>query len=248
MDFVVLDFETAQFGTNPCEIGLTFVANSRIIGTQGWLIKPSCYPHFDPGCVNVHGIEPNDVKHSPKFPAVWREIRPLLEGKLVLAHNAATYDMPVLRRTLDEYGLQYPNLKYGCTCYCARKAFPNFQNHKLEYLCRVLGISVHEHHRAEADSQAAAELALIMFRDHNINSIEDIQRRFRVNLWQIYPNGHYQKLPMPITIRTKKSPKSKFDDRDLDEQKHITELANRKVSVHGQFSLIGLNRLGGGRP
>ena len=67
-----------------------------------------------------------------------------------------------------------------------------------------------------------------MFRSHRINSAEDIQKRFNVNLWKIYPND-YKKLPKPIYIRTYKRRESKFDDRDLDEQKHITEIANRKL-------------------
>ncbi|MCK6691279.1 MAG: DNA polymerase III subunit epsilon, partial [Thermoanaerobaculia bacterium] len=67
LDFVTIDFETAnEFRDSPCEIGLTFVANSKIQETKSWLIKPK-YDWFNPFNIYIHGISESDVKKSPTF-------------------------------------------------------------------------------------------------------------------------------------------------------------------------------------
>jgi len=112
MDFVALDFETASPEKfNSCEIGLAFVNNGRVVTTQSWFIKPPCYPNF---YKYFNNITPLDVAKAPEFPGVWREVHPLIEGQLILAHNA-TFDIEVLCTTLAYYKLTLPNLTYGCT-------------------------------------------------------------------------------------------------------------------------------------
>ena len=58
MDFVTIDFETATAQRDsPCEIGLTFVENFRIVDSKSWLIKP-LYEEFNSFNISIHGIEP----------------------------------------------------------------------------------------------------------------------------------------------------------------------------------------------
>lgn len=41
MDFITIDFETATAERDsPCEIGLTFVENFKIVDSKSWLIRP----------------------------------------------------------------------------------------------------------------------------------------------------------------------------------------------------------------
>jgi DNA polymerase-3 subunit epsilon len=195
MNFVTLDFETAQKGSDPCEIGLTFVKNDKVAMSKSWLIKPSCFPHFDQSCVSVHGITSDDVKHSPEFPDIWKEVFPLIRGNLVFVHNTS-FDIDVLCQTLVHYGMEFPALTYGCTLALAQKVFPppRYNKHTLDYLCNALNIPLKQH-RAAAESRATAELALIMFRKHNIGSEVAIQEKFNITLGQMTATGHQEKWP-----------------------------------------------------
>lgn len=72
MNFVAIDFETATSDRNsPCEIGLTFVENWEIKETRSWLIKPKCYPYFNPVNISIHGIRPEHVVNEPEFDEIW---------------------------------------------------------------------------------------------------------------------------------------------------------------------------------
>lgn len=77
---------------------------------------------FDFFNVRVHGIHPEDVKDEPKFDKIWSEIGPLLDNKLLIAHNAA-FDMSVLRACLDTYDLPYPDVRYSCSYQFSKHIF-----------------------------------------------------------------------------------------------------------------------------
>jgi DNA polymerase-3 subunit epsilon len=68
MNFITIDFETATGdGFSPCEVGLTFVENWEIKETKSWLIKPKCYPYFNPINISIHGIIYAVCKFQKKF-------------------------------------------------------------------------------------------------------------------------------------------------------------------------------------
>src|SRR3989344_974971 len=108
MDFVAIDFETATTDRNsPCEIGLTFVKNNRVVDTKSWLIKPQCYPKFDKFNISIHGIKPQDVADKPEFNHLWEnKLKPLLKNQFVIAHYAS-FDFSVLRKTLEAYKIPF---------------------------------------------------------------------------------------------------------------------------------------------
>ncbi len=88
MDFIALDFETATSQRDsPCEIGLTFVQGGQIVETKSWLIKP-LYNEFDYFNILIHGIRPEHLADKPEFNELWTEIKPLIENKFLIAHNA----------------------------------------------------------------------------------------------------------------------------------------------------------------
>ena len=79
MDFITIDFETAGVGRDtPCELGLTFVENGKIVETKSWLIKPHCWPEFNEFTVRIHGIQPDDVAVAPEFIELWEEVYPTI--------------------------------------------------------------------------------------------------------------------------------------------------------------------------
>ncbi|MGL5694720.1 MAG: 3'-5' exonuclease, partial [Peptostreptococcaceae bacterium] len=114
MDFVAIDFETANAQrASACSLGITVVKNNKVVEEKYWLIKP--YPFkFDPRNIFIHGIREEDVINEKEFDEIWCEIKPYLENNLVIAHNSS-FDFSVLRKTLDLYEIEYPNLDYACT-------------------------------------------------------------------------------------------------------------------------------------
>lgn len=104
IDFCAIDFETATHERHSaCEMGICVVENGEIVKTQTWLIKPPSFPYFHQRNIDVHGIRPEDVQHSPTFEDIWHEAESLMYGNLMIAHNAS-FDAGVLRSCLDYYG------------------------------------------------------------------------------------------------------------------------------------------------
>lgn len=190
MDFVTIDFETATSERNsPCEIGLTFVQNSKVVDTKSWLIKPMQYPYFDPFNIYIHGIEPRDVADKPEFNELWNtEIKSLLENQFVIAHNAG-FDFSVLRRTLETYGIPFPSLQYSCSYIFSKKVWEGLLRYDLKSLCKHNNISL-QHHRAAADSLACAELSLKAFEIKGVNSVDDFPEKFKISIGQLYDGGY----------------------------------------------------------
>lgn len=188
MNFITLDFETATSQRDsPCEIGLTFVQNSRIIETRSWLIKP-LYNAFDYYNTLIHGIRPEHVAHHPEFDELWHELQPLIENQFIIAHNAA-FDMSVLRKTLETYRLPFPNLNYSCSYIFAKKVWLDLPAYDLKTLCNMNNIRFN-HHRAGADSQATAELALQAFKIANVSCMEDFPEKLKTTIGCLYEGGY----------------------------------------------------------
>ncbi len=188
MDFVTIDFETATAQRDsPCEIGLTFVENFEIVESRSWLIKPF-YEEFDSYNIFIHGISPKDVKDKPEFDELWTEIKPLIENRFLIAHNAA-FDFSVLRKTLERYNLSFPIIDYSCSYLISKKIWKGLPSYDLKSLCNIYNIDF-IHHRAEADSLATAKLITHMFKENLIFTKGDITDILHLNLGRLFTNGY----------------------------------------------------------
>ena len=81
----------------------------RSLPHAGWLIRP---PENDYSGYNIaiHGIRPDDTRQSPEFLEVWREVLEVIGDRPLVAHNAS-FDLSVLRQSLDQAGAEWPTLK-----------------------------------------------------------------------------------------------------------------------------------------
>lgn len=188
MDFITIDFETATADRHsPCEIGLTFVTNNQVVDTKSWLIKPKELK-FDVFNILVHGIMPQDVANKPEFDEIWKDIKPLIENKLLIAHNAS-FDFSVLRKTLDLYGISYPTINYSCSYIFAKKVWEGLPSYDLKTLCKINNIPL-EHHRAGADSLATAQLVIKAFEIAGIQSVDDFPEKLKTTVGLLYDGGY----------------------------------------------------------
>ena len=171
MKVAALDFETANAQRNSaCALGVTLIDNMKIIETNYWLFKP--VGGFDYMNVMVHGIRPEDVHNKPTFAESWPEIQAYIEGRLLIAHNAA-FDMSVLRKTLEQYAIEKPRANYSCTMRMAKKIWPHHQNHKLNTLCERFSFQL-DHHNAASDALACARIGLELCKAKNADSFSSL--------------------------------------------------------------------------
>ena len=159
MNFVAIDFETAnQRHNSACAIGITPVKDGIVKDTIYRLIRPPEL-EFSYWNTRVHGITEEDVVDCPTLAELWPELSPLIEGNLLVAHNAS-FDMSVLRHSLHAVGLCVPQVSYLCSLTLSRKLWPELASHSLGFLSVVHSIPL-DHHNAGSDSFAAAQLLLL---------------------------------------------------------------------------------------
>ena len=184
MDFVAIDFETAtSLWTSICSMGICVVKDNKIVETKELLFKPTPF-EFNDYNIAIHGITPQMVWDKPRFCDCWSQIKPYLEGKTVVAHNAS-FDVGALKRTLEMFGIALPTFDYLCTVKLSQKAYPELPSHKLNMLGYALGIEF-SHHTACDDAYACAEVLLHIINDFGVNSIEEIREKFDIGIGKMY--------------------------------------------------------------
>ena len=189
MNFTAIDFETAtSVYSSICSMGICVVENNKVVERRDILIRPEPF-EFKEYNTKIHGIEPYMVENERKFCDCWKEIKPYLENKTIIAHNAQ-FDVGALRATLDLFGIEYPAFDYLCTVKLSQKAYPGLASHKLNNLGAVLGIEF-EHHRAGEDAYACACVMLKILKDYKLDTIQDIVDKFEIGVGKIFP-GFYE--------------------------------------------------------
>lgn len=187
MDVVAIDFETAnEQRSSPCSIGLAWIFDGTVTRVEERLIRPKEL-RFSAFNTSIHGIRESDVENAPEFPDVLAEFRGDLRGSLVIAHNAS-FDMSVLRATLDAYGETYPKLQYLCTLKIARRVW-DMPSYRLSDLSEMLGVEL-EHHQAGDDARACAEVALAAKEKVGARSIGEIAGHIDMMPGSLFASGY----------------------------------------------------------
>lgn len=219
MRFAALDFETANnFIGSICAIGLAIVEDGSIVSRKYWLVKPHAdHNYFDPFNVMIHGITAGMVKNSEEFNVIYeRELLPLLQDNIVIAHNAA-FDMSALRHVLDLYHLDYPGIQYLCTYKAALKTWYGLENYKLDTISRFLNFQF-KHHNAEEDALACANILLAILSKNRSSDIKQLSDIIGLKIGQLYSGGY-----SPCSVRGGKrtdcssiTPETQYFDIDND--------------------------------
>ena len=179
---VVLDTETT--GLNPhaghrvVEIGAVRFdpdpANRWRVSEQfDRLIQPG--RPMDPGASRVNGIYDSDLIGAPAFADVAGEFLDILDGALLVAHNAR-FDAAFLGLELHILGSTRPSEPeptlpnpWLCTLQLAREHF-YFGRNSLGNVARMLGVRTGRAHRALNDANTTAEVLKRM-----IHELEELQ-------------------------------------------------------------------------
>ncbi|WP_165967138.1 3'-5' exonuclease [Jeotgalibacillus sp. S-D1] len=187
MKFAAIDFETANSSRNSvCSVGVVKVDDGVITEEFYSLINP--LQNFDSRNIAVHGIYPQDVENAPTFSEYWPELESQLSGNIIIAHNAS-FDMSVLRASLDRMGEPYPQLTYSCTYMIAKKVYPGLPSYRLSKLSALLNIPLNHHHALD-DARAAAKIMMDACRQHGLSTLNEVQAKIGVRDGRLYPGGY----------------------------------------------------------
>lgn len=188
MNFISIDFETAnERRSSPCSIGLVVVKDGEVVEKVHYLIKPK-EMRFMPINIGIHGIRASMVKDELEFDEVWEKIKHHFDESLVIAHNAS-FDISVLRNTLNLYEIESPKFNYICTMKLSRNFYKQLDNAKLNTVNNFLGYKFN-HHDALADALACSNILLNISEELKTKDINYISKLVAVTIGSVDKNGY----------------------------------------------------------
>ena len=126
-DMVVYDLETT--GLNPKTAEIVEIAAHRLsaIGDEVEryyrLVRPPG-GHIPQSATRIHGVDTETVKTSPGIEIVLPEFLGFIQNRILIGHNVAEYDNPILARDLRRYLKRDLSAPHYDTLATARRLFP----------------------------------------------------------------------------------------------------------------------------
>ena len=162
-EFVAVDTETNGYGGDLCEmteVGAVLVGGGELHETYDSLVRTE--RPLSRGIQRFTGITQGMVDGAPPPDEVLGELADLLDGRVMVAHNAR-FDVGVLRQAFERAGLDWPKPPVICTVALARRFAPLVRKRGLASLAGSLGIEVDEVHRALPDALTCARVFCALF-------------------------------------------------------------------------------------
>ena len=106
------------------------------------------------------GINDSMVMDAPVIEEVLPQFMEFCKDAVMVAHNAS-FDMSFIKENVMRQQLN-KTFTYADTLGIARVLFPNQAKHTLDAVCKTMGISLENHHRAVDDAGATAEIFVKM--------------------------------------------------------------------------------------
>jgi len=156
--FAVLDFETNGLppGDRAIEVGVACFLGGTEIATFETLID-SGMP-ISPFVIRLTGIRPEDLQGKPPFEDIWPGLAPLLEKRVLVAHNLP-FDRRILRYEVSRLGHSQPvGTDALCTLKLARRLLPKGEPKSLDALAERFGLEFAARHRALDDARMAGRI------------------------------------------------------------------------------------------
>ena len=157
---LVLDCETTGLDVENdriISIGAVRLNGTRIYRSLSFdrLINPE--RPIPPRSTAVHGITDAMVADSSRFPDVFADLAPLLDGTVIVGHNIP-YDLAMLRRECKLAGIEWQAPPYLDTLVLVAVLDPQLLDLDLDGLAERFGVDVRGRHTALGDSLVTAEI------------------------------------------------------------------------------------------
>jgi len=156
--FNFIDVETTGLSPDSarvCEVALIGFKGAARVNQFASLINPG--GPIPETASRINGITDDMVRSSPAFGGVAPKLLDLLEGSVIVAHNAL-FDINFLKMEFSLVGLKFPEqLPVVDTCEIARGHW-KFTNNRLGTIARELNLSSENWHRALADVEMTRKI------------------------------------------------------------------------------------------
>jgi len=155
--YAIIDIETTGQASSTgkiTEIAIYIHNGFTITDSFSTLINPECYiPEF---ITRLTGIDNEMVRTAPRFYEIAGKIVEVTQDKVFVAHNVS-FDYRFIQEEFKRLGFNYQR-KTMCTVKMGRKFLPGYKSYSLGKLCKELGISIKNRHRANGDALATVRL------------------------------------------------------------------------------------------
>lgn len=161
-NIVVFDLETTDLNTEIAEV-IEIAALKMVDGVETetfqTLVKPT--GAISETITELTSISNNMVLDAPSIEQVMPDFYKFTRDCMLVGHNIAGYDFPIVNRIGQKLGYNFDNELYD-TLLLARKYLTELPNYKLENMSKHYGISHENAHRAMSDVYATAEVLKII--------------------------------------------------------------------------------------
>ena len=161
---VVLDFESTGLNTQTdrvIEIGAVRLVNGTVADSMSVLVNPK--QPLKAKITEITGINDRMLADKETAETAIPALMDFIGDSPIAAHNAS-FDASLLRAELRRLGRSFDGPVLD-TLTLSRKLYPEMKSHKLGSVCKQLGISLKNAHRAVHDATATAQCLARMFRD-----------------------------------------------------------------------------------
>ncbi|MEG0296015.1 MAG: PolC-type DNA polymerase III [Clostridium sp.] len=158
-EYVVFDIETTGFSPvndSIIEIGAVKVKNGEIVDNFSSFVDPQRRLPFK--IIELTSITDEMLKGQERIDTVLPKFLDFVGDAVVVAHNAG-FDTGFIKKNCRDFGLEFNNTIVD-TVPLARFMLPELKRVKLNLVCKALGISLDNHHRAVDDAKATADILL----------------------------------------------------------------------------------------
>ncbi|MHC1786235.1 MAG: PolC-type DNA polymerase III [Christensenellales bacterium] len=175
---VVLDFETTGLNTRQdriIEIGAVMLQAGRIVDNFSMMVDPGI--PLPPLITQITGITDAMLLGQEKAESALPKLMAFIGDCPLAAHNAA-FDCAILESELGRLGQHYRPVQID-TLFFAQKLYPQLKRFRLSAVCKYLGVSLKNAHRAVHDATATAQILSVMLeaaRQKGAATLADIDR------------------------------------------------------------------------
>lgn len=174
MDFVALDFETANARLSSiCQVGIVSFKDGSVAETYSSLVDPADF--FDAMNVSIHGIDEVAVRGAPRFADIYPDILRRTEDAIVVCHSL--FDRAALIQATQANALTCVTCQWLDTTRVVRRAWPQYMRsgYGLANLTRDFDIPFN-HHDAAEDARATGLILLRALRETGLTLDEWLVR------------------------------------------------------------------------
>ncbi|MCR4620810.1 MAG: PolC-type DNA polymerase III [Clostridiales bacterium] len=182
--YVVLDVETTGLNTyrdRITEIGAVRIENGKEVGEFSMLIDPGIPVPEE--VTRLTGITNQMLMGKPRISDAIIKFGQFCTGSVLVAHNAA-FDMMFIGRAFRDAGLVFDHPVIDTLSLC-RNFYTTMKTHKLGQICKELGISLTNAHRAVHDARATSLVLLETLKrikeEKPIRTLDDLNAIFEAD-------------------------------------------------------------------